>query len=76
MKALVEFIARTLVDAPESVEVTEDAGERRFELSVADGDLGSIIGRRGKTARAIRSLLVAASPEPYELEILEGADAE
>ncbi len=67
MKELIEFIARTLVEQPESVEVEAHPDERRLDLRVADEDLGRMIGRRGKTARAMRSLLAAASSEPYEL---------
>ena len=75
MKELIEFIARTLVEQPESIEVDDHPEERRLDLRVADEDLGRMIGRRGKTARAMRSLLAAASSEPYELEISEGSDA-
>ena len=76
MKDLIEHIARTLVDQPEQVEVTVSVEERCIDLKVADDDLGRIIGRRGKTARAMRTLLSAASPESYELEITEGAGPE
>ena len=74
MKDLIDYIARTLVDQPEQVEVTLTDDDRRIDLSVADDDLGRVIGRRGKTARAMRTLLTAASPERIELQITEGAD--
>lgn len=76
MKELVEQIARALVDRPESVQVTEVRGEKTtlLELRVAPEDLGKVIGKQGKTARAIRTLLTAAGMKVHkrlELEILE-----
>ncbi|MGV8041395.1 MAG: KH domain-containing protein [Thermoanaerobaculaceae bacterium] len=76
MKELVEQIARALVDRPESVHVTEVRGEKTtlLELRVAPEDLGKVIGKQGKTARAIRTLLTAAGMKVHkrlELEILE-----
>ncbi len=59
MKELVEFIARTLADEPEEVEV-HAADDHVLELRLAPEDVGKIIGRRGKTAKAIRTLLAAA----------------
>lgn len=56
MKELVEFIARTLADEPEEVEV-HAAEDKVLELRLAPDDVGKIIGRRGKTAKAIRTLL-------------------
>jgi predicted RNA-binding protein YlqC (UPF0109 family) len=76
VKELIDFIARTLVDQPERVEVAEHADDRVLELRVADEDLGRIIGRRGKTARAMRTVVTAASPDRWELEISEGADSD
>jgi predicted RNA-binding protein YlqC (UPF0109 family) len=63
MKALIEFIAKTLVDKPEEVRVTEVPGERAtvYELQVAPEDLGKIIGKNGRTARSMRIVLSAAS---------------
>jgi predicted RNA-binding protein YlqC (UPF0109 family) len=63
LKALVSTIARALVDDPEGVEVTEVDGERNpiIELRVADGDVGKVIGKDGRTAQSIRTILVAAS---------------
>lgn len=76
MKELVEQIARALVDRPDSVQVTEVCGEKTtlLELRVAPEDLGKVIGKQGKTARAIRTLLTAAGMKVHkrlELEILE-----
>ena len=62
-KELVEYIAKSLVDSPELVEVREAEGEQGavLELSVSHDDLGKIIGKQGRTARAIRTLLGAVS---------------
>lgn len=60
MRELVEWIARALVDEPEAVTVEERPGATTvFELSVAPGDLGKVIGRQGRTAKALRTLLAA-----------------
>ncbi len=76
MKELVEQMARALVDSPEEVSVKEVDGERTtvFELRVASGDLGKVIGKQGKTARAMRTILGAAGTKIGKrcvLEILE-----
>jgi predicted RNA-binding protein YlqC (UPF0109 family) len=66
MKELVEFIAKSLVDHPEDVQVREAGGgsRRRLELSVAKDDMGRVIGKGGKVANSIRTLLrVAAEKE-------------
>ena len=62
MKELLEFIARELVDDPDAVEVTEAEDDRGLLLSlhVAPDDMGKVIGRAGRTARAIRSVIRAA----------------
>lgn len=62
MKELLEFLARELVDEPDAVEVTETQDERGLLLSlrVAPEDMGKVIGRGGRTARAIRSVVRAA----------------
>ena len=62
MKEVVEYIARALVDDPDAVEVTEVAGERSviYQLRVAPDDMGQVIGKRGRTVRAIRSVVRAA----------------
>jgi predicted RNA-binding protein YlqC (UPF0109 family) len=63
MKELVATIARALVDDPEGVEVTELDGDRSavLELRVGDGDIGKVIGKDGRTAQSIRTILLAAS---------------
>ena len=76
IRELVEDIAKALVDTPAEVEVREVAGEAVtvFELKVAKSDVGKIIGKQGRTARSIRTLLGAASMKAnrrYQLEILE-----
>ncbi|HWD99179.1 MAG TPA: KH domain-containing protein [Bryobacteraceae bacterium] len=76
MKQLIEDIAKALVDIPEEVQVKELLGEQTtvLELKVAPGDLGKIIGKQGRTARSIRTILGAASMKlnrRYTLEILE-----
>jgi len=73
MKELVEMIARALVDKPEDVEVTEVEGEQTtvIELKVAKDDLGKIIGKEGRTARSIRTILSAASTKIRKRSILE-----
>jgi len=76
MKKWIETIVRELVDNPDQVTVTEVDGERTtvYELRVGPGDLGKVIGKRGKTAGAIRTLLSAASAKKGKramLEILE-----
>ncbi len=75
MKELVEDIARSLVDLPELVEVREIPGEVTvLELKVADGDVGKIIGKQGRTARSLRAVLNAAGSKRnrrYTLDIVE-----
>ena len=76
MKELIEMIAKALVDSPEQVVVTEVVGEQTtvLELKVAQSDLGKIIGKQGRTARAIRILLGASGMKlrkRFVLEILE-----
>lgn len=76
MKELVDYIAKALVSAPDQVEVTEAGREGEvevLELRVAPDDRGKVIGKKGRTAHAIRTLLAAASPEgqSYSLEIVD-----
>ncbi|HUK51736.1 MAG TPA: KH domain-containing protein [Candidatus Binatia bacterium] len=76
MKELVEAIARALVDHPQDVQVRAVEGEQGtvLELRVHPEDLGKVIGRQGRTAKAIRTLLSTAgikSHKRYSLEILE-----
>lgn len=63
MKEFVEFIVKQLVDHPEDVKVVQVDSEKTviLELSVKEGDLGKVIGKKGRTARAIRTLLTAAA---------------
>jgi len=73
MTDLLEFIAKARVDRPEDVKVSEVEGERTsvIELSVAKEDLGKVIGKQGKTARAIRTILSAASTKIRKRSVLE-----
>ena len=73
MKDLVELIARALVDKPEEVMVTAIEGNQAtvLELKVAKEDLGKIIGKQGRTARAIRTILSAASAKVRKRTVLE-----
>jgi hypothetical protein len=76
LKELVEFLARALVDKPDEVEVAEIAGEQTvvLELRVAKEDLGKVIGKQGRTVKAMRAILSAASSKVRkraDLEILE-----
>ena len=73
MKDFVEFIAKHLVDKPEEVEVTEIEGEQTsvIELKVAKEDLGKVIGKQGRTARAMRTILSAASTKINKRSVLE-----
>jgi len=63
LKGLVEAVARALADEPDAVQVreTERRGQTVYELELAPGDLGRVIGRQGRTAAAIRTLLAAAA---------------
>jgi hypothetical protein len=73
MKDLIKYIAEALVDDPEAVEVSEVEGEQTsvIELKVAKDDLGKIIGKQGRTARAIRTILGAASAKIKKRSVLE-----
>ncbi len=73
MKSLVEYIVRSLVDRPDEVQVNEVEGEQVavLELKVAKEDLGKVIGRQGRTARAIRTILGAASIRANKRTVLE-----
>jgi hypothetical protein len=76
IKELVEEIAKALVDIPEEVQVREVQGEQVtvLELRVAPSDLGKVIGKQGRTARSVRTLLGAAGMKlnrRFTLEILE-----
>ncbi|MGA2525194.1 MAG: KH domain-containing protein [Smithellaceae bacterium] len=73
MKELIKYISQALVDNPEKVEVTEVVGEQTsvIELRVAKEDLGKVIGKQGRTAKAIRTILSAASAKIHKRSVLE-----
>jgi predicted RNA-binding protein YlqC (UPF0109 family) len=73
MKNLIKYIAEALVDYPEQVEVSEVEGEQTsvIELKVAKEDLGKVIGKQGRTARSIRTILSAASAKIKKRSVLE-----
>ena len=73
LKELIEMIAKALVDYPEQVEVSELEGEQTsvIELRVAKEDLGKVIGKQGRTARAMRTILSAASTKIRKRAVLE-----
>ena len=73
MKELIRYIAKALVDNPEAVEVSEVEGEQSsvIELKVAKEDLGKVIGKQGRTARAMRTILSAASTKIRKRAVLE-----
>ncbi len=73
MKELIKYISQSLVDNPEKVEVTEVIGEQTsvIELRVAKEDLGKVIGKQGRTAKAIRTILSAASAKIHKRAVLE-----
>jgi uncharacterized protein len=73
MKELIKYIAQALVDRPEMVEVNEIEGEQTsvIELKVAKEDLGKVIGKQGRTARAMRTILSASSTKIRKRSVLE-----
>jgi uncharacterized protein len=73
MRELIEYIAKALVDNPDEVKVSEVEGEVTsvIELRVAKSDLGKVIGKEGRTARAMRVLLTAASTKIKKRAVLE-----
>ncbi|WP_191014649.1 KH domain-containing protein [Treponema zioleckii] len=75
-KDLIEYIAKSLVDDPSAVSVNEAEGERGtiLELRVAQGDIGKVIGKYGRIAKALRTVLSASASKDgkrYSLEILD-----
>ena len=76
MKPLIEFLAKSLVDAPDEVKVHSVEREQAtvLELEVAQPDLGKIIGRQGRTARAIRTILSSAGQKQRRRYILDIID--
>ncbi|MGD9364690.1 MAG: KH domain-containing protein [Desulfobacteraceae bacterium] len=73
MKELIHHIAQALVDNPEAVSVNEIEGTQTtvFELKVAKSDLGKVIGKQGRTAQAIRTILMAVSAKIKKRMVLE-----
>ena len=73
MKDLIGYIAKALVDNPEAVDVSEIEGAHTsvLELKVAKEDLGKVIGKQGRTARAMRTILSAASAKVKKRTVLE-----
>ncbi len=73
VRDLVEYIAKALVDVPEEVEVNEIKGGQTsvIELKVSKTDLGKVIGKQGRTARSIRTILMAASTKLRKRTVLE-----
>jgi predicted RNA-binding protein YlqC (UPF0109 family) len=73
MKELIEHIVKALVDNPDKVAVNEIDGEKSiiFELRVGEGDLGKVIGKEGRTAKAIRTILTAAAMKQGKRTVLE-----
>ena len=76
MKELVQFLARSIVDQPGAVEVTEteDGNASVFELKVAREDLGRVIGKQGRTAKSLRTILNAAAAKTDRKVVLEIVD--
>jgi len=73
VKEFIETIVRALVDNPDDVHITEVQGSKTtvFELRVGDGDLGKVIGKKGQTAKAIRTLISAISAKKGKRAVLE-----
>jgi len=73
LKDLIEYVSKQLVDIPEEVEVNEIVGEQTtvIELKVDKTDLGKVIGKQGRTARALRTILNAASTKLKKRSVLE-----
>ncbi|CUS86908.1 hypothetical protein JGI3_01335 [Candidatus Kryptobacter tengchongensis] len=73
MREFLEFIAKHLVDRPEDVKITMEDRENRviFRLQVGEGDVGKVIGRRGRTANAMRVLLSAVAAKEGKRAVLE-----
>ncbi len=77
MKELVEYIAKALVDNPEQVDVREVEGERSIivELRVANDDMGKVIGKQGRIAKAIRTVVSAAAVKDSKRVMVEIIDS-
>ena len=77
MKELLEYIVKELVDSPDDVQITEEEeGDRTviFKLKVAENDLGKVIGKKGRTANAIRVVMRAASAKRGKSSIVKIVD--
>jgi len=72
MRELIQYIAETLVDSPDEVEVREGDRDGLFTLLLAPDDVGRVIGRRGRTAKAIRTVIRAAGR--YDLDIVDAEE--
>ena len=73
MKELIEFIVKALVDDPSEVNITEITGDKitLYELRVSKADIGKVIGKRGRTASAIRTIINAVSTKQGKRAVLE-----
>jgi len=73
LKTLIEYVAKSLVDHPDRVDVKEIEGEKTtiLELRVAEDDLGKIIGKHGRTAKAMRTVINAAATKDRKRAVLE-----
>ncbi len=76
VKALLEFLAKSLVDAPDavSVEAVDDARGLELNLTVAEGDYGKVIGKQGRTARCLRTIAAAAGEKAGKRVTVEIVD--
>lgn len=77
VKELLEYIVKELVDSPDDVEITEEEEDERtviFKLKVAEDDLGKVIGKKGRTANALRVLMRAASAKRGKSSIVKIMD--
>ena len=76
LKELIGTMVKSLVDNPENVDIKEVSGDQTtvFELRVASEDLGKVIGKQGRTAKAMRTLLTAAATKQQKRAILEIVD--
>jgi len=76
MREFIEFMAKHLVEKPDLVRVTEEENEKGsvFKLSVGEGDLGRVVGKEGRTARSLRTLLTAACARQGKRATLEILD--
>jgi uncharacterized protein len=73
MKELIEFVVKALVDDPSAIDIKEVAGDKItiYELRAAKSDIGKVIGKRGRTASAIRTLMNAVSARQGKRAVLE-----